>query len=439
MLCPLKIVFLCFFFPCFFSIVGLNCRKKKLWELWGPKLATRHVDSRHIGMMDAPIDWFIYFFAISVQPHPFGIPGAVDQSALRRSWWHSPEPELCFDHAPLSQLPVSCQVQTGDLWSPMSKWNGSHMTGKHWKCWECPFCCAQWHSADQCLHLYCLQLGQRCTARFPLRPRIYWKKCVLVGEWYDFVRKCMVSCIPSFRKAHSCTEVQSCTLWNAPSSWAWQLATQLVLWEWPSEPTVSTWGFALNASGWLQKRLASSFGSRRGIQHRSWWISAETEHFPIQLIQNHISSDWFESTWCVFDSQAVRHYAFWSLADPEEDSHEGTVSPAMGRDVFEKTGDVSSSLIRMCSRVLPNGAIVCKGIFDDKNHAPKLWKRRCLLRVPKWTPAKKMLWMHGSSKEVEQAWTSISCGPQDTGTSSKTSGHFFPPLHEGPFSGAGWI
>jgi len=110
-----------FFFFHVFSIVGLNCREKKLWELWGPKLATRHVDSRHIGMMDAPIDWFIYFFAISVQPHPFGIPGAVDQSALRRSWWHSPEPELCFDHAPLSQLPVSCQVQTGDLWSPMSK------------------------------------------------------------------------------------------------------------------------------------------------------------------------------------------------------------------------------------------------------------------------------------------------------------------------------
>ena len=28
-----------------------------------------------------------------------------------RSWWHSPELELCFDHAPLSQLPVACQVR----------------------------------------------------------------------------------------------------------------------------------------------------------------------------------------------------------------------------------------------------------------------------------------------------------------------------------------
>lgn len=27
------------------------------------------------------------------------------------SWWHRAEPELCFDHAPLSQLPVCCQVR----------------------------------------------------------------------------------------------------------------------------------------------------------------------------------------------------------------------------------------------------------------------------------------------------------------------------------------
>lgn len=29
------------------------------------------------------------------------------------SWWHRAEPELCFDHAPLSQLPVCCQVRDG--------------------------------------------------------------------------------------------------------------------------------------------------------------------------------------------------------------------------------------------------------------------------------------------------------------------------------------
>ena len=61
---------------------------------------------------------FINHFIIKFYPIPFYQPIVWNHQVfpsehLRKagfSWWHSPEPELCFEHAPLAQLPVACQV-----------------------------------------------------------------------------------------------------------------------------------------------------------------------------------------------------------------------------------------------------------------------------------------------------------------------------------------
>lgn len=52
------------------------------------------------------------------------------------SWWHSPEPELCFDHAPLSQLPVSCQDLLEKMVCPERKRLTAKEAVRHYAFWS---------------------------------------------------------------------------------------------------------------------------------------------------------------------------------------------------------------------------------------------------------------------------------------------------------------
>lgn len=52
------------------------------------------------------------------------------------SWWHRAEPELCFDHAPLSQLPVCCQDLLERMICPERKRISAKEAVRHYAFWS---------------------------------------------------------------------------------------------------------------------------------------------------------------------------------------------------------------------------------------------------------------------------------------------------------------
>ena len=186
-----------------------------------------------------------------------------------------------------------------------------------------------------CLHLhYCLQLWPT----FPLFcPRIYWKECVLVleNDAVLWVGSGWSRVFPQKSSHLHGSAIMKPLEWTAcVSNSCRQLAVRIHA----SRPEGLPWTQAADCKRgfliWFETQDSTqklvNFHRNRASSH-----SIYTKPYNIYFI--HINSDWLESTWCVFDSQwcqwrfwrsrqAVRHYAFWSLADPEEDSHAGIPS-----------------------------------------------------------------------------------------------------------------